>query len=224
MTAMKPHRGRVALKVGLLAAALLLALGPASASALACPLTGNVATAVLYETLESPPAGAAPLGPLPGTYIVATGERLAEAREAGTIQGCNGLAFMTGAFDLQGQSRVPFDPITVSFGTGSVSGVFQIDTVTGGGVAGKLLDGSVLDLSTIFLTGTAPVYGTWSTLGKNKVTGTFSGVFLMPFQIPGMEGWFYYYDPLTNVGPVPVQSTEFNNGVPLVKLVVTLTK
>jgi len=226
---MEPHGkgARGAMKAGLLAAGLLLGFGSATAWA-----QSGVAQGVLYETLESPPAHAATMGPLPGVYNAGTGERMAEAKETGDIQGWGSLAGFSGEMVVQGQSRVPFDPTTGQFGSGTVSGVFHIDNATGPGIAGKL-DGS-LNLSLLTSTENgcpcplAPTSGTWSTLGKDKTSGVFQGVFLLPFQHPLAPelGWLYLeLDPATGQptgGVTPVQPSEFKDGVPLVKLVVAL--
>lgn len=211
-------------KVGLLVAALLLALTPATALA----WTG-VSQGVLLEVLESPPAHAAPGGPtIPGAFPPGIGGRLAQATEAGTLVGSETLAFLTGDIEVHAQSRIPVDPATGGFGVGSVgtiSGVFHVDN--GGGVVTGKLEG------TLDLTGAvcgrqpcplAPTNGTWATLGKTKTSGLFSGVFFIPFQIPGLPGWFYLTpDPVTGLPFTQLLPSEFGkDGTPLVKLLVTL--
>jgi len=182
----------------------------------------NFAQGTLYEVLESPPAHAAPGGPqLPGTFPPGLGGRLAQGTEAGTVQGFGSLAFLGGAWQIHAQSRVPVDPATGAFGAGGVNGVFLIHGQQGGVVNGKL--SGTLDLSGLPVP-LAPTQGEWQTLGRDRRSGHFTGIFLLPFQIPGLAGWFYL-DPATGfTTPTAVLPNEFNRrGEPLVKLLLTLT-
>jgi hypothetical protein len=184
----------------------------------------GLAQGVLYETLENPPAHAAPLGPLPGTYNPATGERQAQASETGTLQGTGTLGSLTGSIQVHAGSRVPFDPTTATFGAGgTVSGVFQLDGPAGA-VVGKL--NGTLDLSLLTSTACAgkpcpfaPTNGQWVTLGQTKMQGQFVGLFLLPFEL--QPGLWAYWSPTT--GLEFVQPSEWSqDGAPLVKLSVTL--
>jgi len=88
-----------------------------------------------------------------------------------------------------------------------------------------------LDLTTA-QQGFAGIEGRWSVNGRDRRRGRFEGVFLIPFQIPGLEG--YWYADLSAALPhlvpacdspvpglCPVKSTEFTLGIPLTKAVVT---
>ena len=210
------RRQRIALKAGLLVAGVLLALGPAPARAAGCTImlggpplavTGAL-VGVLSETLESPPAQAAPggTGPLAaGTYPVGLGVRLAQAAEIGTfvplmVPGtgdCRGsLAGLPGAVEIHAQSRVDvmlddsgspvINPATGSprLTSGPISGGFKIVTPTGV-VRGKL-DGT-LDFgpTNLDLVGQRPqplvlASGTWALQGRNVLSGGFAGLALVP--------------------------------------------
>lgn len=207
-------------KTGLLVVVgLLLALSPAVGRA----QTG-VATGTLHEVRESPPAHAAPGGPtIPGAFPPGIGGRLAQATQSGSLVGSGSLKFLTGDIEIQAQSRIPVDPTTGAFGAGTVSGVFHVDSGTGI-VTAKF--GGMLDLS--LLTSTlcdgkpcpfAPTDGTWFTLGKNKTSGDYTGIFLLPFEIA--PGIWAYLNP--SAGLEFLTPDDFGkDGTPLVKFLVTL--
>lgn len=219
---MRPHRtGRVWM-LGLFVAGLLLALSPPAAWA-------GIATATLYETMESPPAHAAPGGPdIPGTFPPGIGGRLATATEAGIIQGSGDLGFLTGNMTVHAQSRVGIDASTGFLGTGTISGSFEVKPPTGGAAVPAKLDGTI-DLSTVY-SGYASTSGSWSTLGKKKISGDFSGLFLIPINGAMLgypaDKWFYLdvdKNGCFTGGVTLLGESEFRKGVPLIKLLVTLT-
>jgi hypothetical protein len=182
------------------------------------------ASGTFHEVLESPPAHAAPGGPtLPGAFPRGLGGRLAQATEAGVVQGFGSLAFLTGDWEIHAQSRIPFDPAT-GFGVGDVSGIFIVTDRSGGVVTGKL--NGTLDLSLLNTSPPTPLastQGAWHTLGRTRRDGNFSGTFFLPFQVNGV--WFYLNatSPFTRA-PEPLLSSEFSRrGEPLVKLVLSLT-
>lgn len=194
-------------------AGLLLVLGPASAFA------GGVATGVLYEVLESPPAHAAPMGPIPGVYIPGAGERQAQATETGKLTGTGSLAFLTGDIQAQASSWVPFDPATWKFGSnGTVSGLFHVDGPAG--LVAAKFEGTIdLSLLTSCPCPFAPTGGTWATLGKSKTSGYFHGVFLVPFE--AAPGLWAYYNVTTGYLELVEADERGKDGAPLVKLLVT---
>lgn len=214
-------------KPGVLLVGALLALNPASGLAQTSVSATGVAQGVLYETLEAPPAEFTPSGAriMPGVILPSSLERLAQAKEAGTLAGSGTLEFLTGNVTVTAQSRVPFDPATSSFGVGKVNGTFSVNG-GGGAVAGKL-DGQ-LDMSPLTSTncgGPCPfalTNGMWSTQGATSTSGTYSGVFLVPFEAG--SGVWAYLNPAT--GQIePLQAHEYgNDGTPLIKLLVTLTQ
>jgi hypothetical protein len=89
-----------------------------------------------------------------------------------------------------------------------------------------------LDLTTAATSGIAGIAGQWNKdRGSRRQGGRFEGVFLIPFQVPGLPG-YWYIDPasvLANGGekcdsPVPglcpLDGKEFALGIPLTKAVV----
>lgn len=203
-------------KVGLLVAALLLTLAPATA--LAQPL--DSAYIVLFETRESAPVHAAPgndLVPfprLPGAFIPKddTLTRIAQATLEGQVQAVGGgLLSDWNEVEVQGQSRIDWTSLQ-----GSLSGVFHAETVTGRAVSGKLFNAEI-DLSTLFTAGFGTVGGSWTTLGKNRIGGTFTGFVFAAVQIPtGTFVYFWGVDPdscslISDLAPAPVD--KFGNGI-----------
>lgn len=87
-----------------------------------------------------------------------------------------------------------------------------------------------LDLSTA-MQGFAAIGGQWNVRPPRspKRSGTFQGLFLIPFRVPGDERYFYL--DLSGEGPgtlcasqagiCPLEGHEFSLGIPLTKLVVT---
>jgi hypothetical protein len=209
---------------------------------------------VLTETMESAPAHAAPggTGPLAaGTYPQGQGVRLAQATEQGSLfAGCGTLAGLAGAVTVHAQSRVVvvvdelgnvvLNPVsgTPELSAGPISGNFSVSTA-GGNVNAKL--SGVLDFGLTNGTtevcpgpdgrlGPCPLVtadGTWNTNGGPKRSGGFRGLALVPFQIPGLEGWFYL-DPTglltgTPNAIVPLGQGDFNSfGDPAAKFVITM--
>ena len=209
------------MKLALLLAGVL-ALSPSPS--LAETVTGT-AQGVLYEVLEAPGAEFTPSGAriMPGV-ILPSGDRLAQAEEAGTLSGSGTLAFLTGDVTVNAQSRVPFDPAT-GFGVGTADGYFRVSN-TGGTVTGKLEGQLNMSLLTSTQCGGnpcpfAPITGMWSTLGDDRSNGMFSGVFLVPFE--AAPGTWAYLNPSTRQVEL-LQPHEFDTktGSPLIKLFVTL--
>jgi hypothetical protein len=233
---MEPHRGRGVLKVGLLAAALLLALGPSAAWA--CSVSG-----ALLETLESPPAGVGGRGPLDaGTYPDGLGIRLAQATEIGVFTG--NCPTLVGPVEVHAQSRVNVqvdangDPVLGPMGTpvllsGPITGGFKVTAATG--VVRATLDGT-LDFAPVnFGYPFVNVGGSWKTKGAGGITGSFSGVALIPIPNdllpppapPSPTGWSYIdvTGALGNQGsPVALTADQFTeHGSPMAMFLVTLT-
>lgn len=197
--------------------AVLLAVAPTTALA-QTPVAGGI----LLEVLESPPPHAAPGGPtMPGTFPPGIRGRLAQATLVGSLAG---IPLLTGEFELHAQSRVPFNP-TTGWGVGTISGVGTIDSDADGVLVAKL-DGSLdfrLFNQEVPL---APTGGTWKTLGKVRMSGTFAGVALVPFPCEFGFGFCYLtLDAFGNPtgGVTPLAASEFNkHGVPVAKFLFTL--
>lgn len=232
--------------VGLLVAgALLLSPIPALAQT-SCTVVGvgDVSGSVLgimSETMESPPAQAAPGGPLlAGTFPRGLGVRLAQATEQGVfLNGCGTLESFNGTVTVHAQSRVPVLAMTslyIDLGVGSIKGNFDISSTTAGNISGKL-DGT-LDFS---LTnhnvqacptpsgglGPCPIVnasGTWTANGVDPA-GAFAGVALVPFPCGAPSG-LCYFDPTGAIGGgvVPLDpSKDFDlHGAPQAKFIITL--
>src|SRR3989442_7233852 len=164
--------------------------------------------------------------------------------------GCGTLAGLAGAVTVHAQSRVvvvvdEFDnpvinPVSGSpeLSAGPIKGTFQVDAAAGT-ISGKL--NGVLDFALTNSTaeacpqpdgtfGPCPLVtaeGTWTTQGSPKTSGMLRGVALVPFQIPGLPGWFYL-DPTglvagTPNGIVPLAESDFNAfGSPEAKFIITL--
>lgn len=216
-------------KVGLLVAGLLLVLAPAGALA-QTPCAAGTA----LEVLESPPYHAAPGGPtFPGAFSPGIGAqlgglfaRIAQATEVGELAGVCGGVDLTGPVEIQAQSRIPVTGVTVGgepiLGSGTFSGVGRIDTSANGVVVVKL-DGTIT-----FVPG-APIAqilgGSWSTLGKNRTTGTFDATAFVPVPLGCTleNGGCFYFVP--GVGLVPLDpDTEYSkqHGTGLANFVITL--
>ncbi|HEV8675182.1 MAG TPA: hypothetical protein VGX21_14125 [Methylomirabilota bacterium] len=205
---MEPHRGgRGALKVGLLAAGLLLALGPVAADA---ECTGNSIVGVLTETIER-------------VDFVATDEpsdpvhRVATAKEVGTLtQGCGSLAFLEGAVKVQ----PVISDVSLATGVGPITGSVKFyPSSSGGGVLKGTLAGT-LDFTPAF-SGLpfVNVSGTWI-IPSLGVSGNFAGVALLAFPCAAPTG-FCYID-LDNPGEVVPLTIPETQPAPLSKFVVTL--
>ncbi|MBI2159280.1 MAG: hypothetical protein HYU25_02615 [Candidatus Rokubacteria bacterium] len=203
----------------LLLAGALLALVPASA------LAQGGAQLVLYEVIESPPPSPA-TGGQPGAFIPGPDgsvTRLAQATLTGPVKAAGGSldSWSGGEVDAYAQSRVD-----LATGVGPISGSFTVDLASGGAVSGKL-DG-ILDLHYLLqnLAPLAPVSGTWNTLGKSSVGGTFSGVAQVPIEcskLGGPEGYFCYLKPDFS-GAELLTANEFNRkGIPLVRFLLGLS-
>jgi hypothetical protein len=225
---MRPLGGgkRIALKAGLLAAGILLALGPAPAGAQGCTLTlptgswpvnGTVA-GVLVETIEH-------------TAIVpneeAVLERHARAKEMGELgHGCGSLASFAGRIQVHAESWVPVLDHTVPLlGTGPISGVFHIYPVDGAKPMKGALSGSLNFYPTHpneLCGGPCPwVYasGDWS-IAKTGAKGQFAGLALVPYPC---ELGLCYWDPTGTLGTGPVALTpEELIPAPSAKFVITL--
>lgn len=198
---------RTVKKSGTLAGALALVLGgllvvpsPAAAScpSLSGPAPNGSVVGVLTEVLESPPAHAAPGGSmLPGAFPPGIGGRLAEATEVGTFsQGCGTLSGFVGNVEFHGQSRIAINA-SGQLDSGPISAVFQIRNGSKGAIVGKL-DGTLDFSPTTSTSGGCPcpfvnIFGSWSTLGKNRTNGTFMGFALIPVEVS--PGTFAYFDP-----------------------------
>ena len=85
-----------------------------------------------------------------------------------------------------------------------------------------------LDLTTA-AKGFAAMTGEWRATLRPKQAGTFQGLFLIPFQVPGDERYFYLDLGLEGPGTLcasqagicPLEDDEFSLGIPLTKAVVT---
>jgi hypothetical protein len=207
---MESHRGRGVLKVGLLVAALLLALGPAPVAAADC--TGNQVLAVLTETIET----------VEFTVEVDGVHRVATAKEVGTLSNaCGNLAFLEGA-------GVKVQPVgsDVMVGldgkptVGTLAGSVKFYPHTSGGVMKGTITGA-LDFTTL-----GSVYvgvtGKFELPGAG-IKGTLSGLALMPFPCAAPSG-FCYLDVTGQLGGGVVPLTiEEAQPEPLSKFVVTLS-
>jgi hypothetical protein len=214
------------LKAGLLAAGLLLAVGPAAAWAQGCtlplptgsvPVNGSVA-GVLVETIEQVTIAPNEEGAL---------ERSAKAKEVGALgNGCGSLASLVGRIQVHAESWVPvLDPTVPLLGAGPISGMFHVYPAAGGAALKGALAGS-LDFSAThpndMCGGPCPwVYanGDWS-ITKAGLKGQFTGLALVPFPC----AWgFCYLDPTGTLGPDPVALTpEELIPEPSAKFVITL--
>jgi hypothetical protein len=208
---MEPHRSqRGALKVGLLAAGVLLGLSSTTAWADGCAFQGltvnGTVKAVLRETLEN--------------VSWPDGTRQAQATEIGDFRdGCGTLSSLVGAAEAHANSRIPVLGALPNglpiLGKGPTSGTFLVDTAASGQQPGTL-DGE-LDFTTLYGSplcgGPCPFVlasGTWSTLGDNQTGGGFGGVALVPFDttqgcpaVLSPTGWCYL-DPTSTLTGFPV--------------------
>jgi len=227
--------GKRALQVAIVLIGLAVSFSSARASepcAIQGPL-GPVAVngtvmGVLLETMENPPAHAAPggTGPLAsGTYPVGQGVRLAQATERGVlVNGCGTLAGLVGEIVVHAQSRVMvvtdtagepvLNPVTGApdLGVGPFGGRFTIKSVAGP-VSGKiegLLDFSpTASTSTLCNGSPCPfvwVQGEWTTARNG---GQLIGVALVPFQSPAFDaflgaGTWLYLDPTGTLPGFPI--------------------
>jgi hypothetical protein len=190
--AMKSQRGPTSSwKRFVIAAAFVAGVMPGVALADDCASGADgMITGVLTETMESPPAQAAPGGPLlAGTFPPGQGVRLAQATENGVLaNGCGSLISLEGQIVVHAQSRVALT--SAGLGTGPIGGTFSIATETGN-ISGKLT--GTLDFTPT--NNNVPIVyvndGFWSTQGPDGLQGGFSGVALVPFPCGG-ETWCYY--------------------------------
>jgi hypothetical protein len=199
-------------KAGLVAG-VLLALGPALAVAQQ-PQT-PYATATLYEVREdincNPGDSTDPMC-LPGAK--GFGVRIADATLTGNIDS---------ATDFSGPVTLDASSILNQRDwTGPVHGKMMLQNGVRATFSGEL------NLSLAIFAGQplAPISGKWQgTKGTLQAGGDFSGLFLIPFQLPGDPGFFYLEvgaNGQSSGGMTPLLSKEFSAaGVPLVKLVVT---
>jgi hypothetical protein len=214
------------LRAGLLAAGLLLAVGPAAAWAQSCtltrpdgpvPVSGTVA-GVLVETIEQVTIAPNEDGVL---------ERSARAKEVGELgNGCGSLAGLVGRMQVHAESWVPvLDPEAPLLGAGPISGMFHVYPAAGGPAMKGALSGS-LDFSPTHPNetcgGPCPwVYasGDWS-ITKAGLKGQFTGLALVPFPC----SWgLCYLDPTGTLGNGPVALTaEEQIPAPSAKFVITL--
>jgi hypothetical protein len=235
---MTSQNGRhVALKVSLLAAGLLLALGPSAAWA-GCPLPGAPGPAngtiggVLVETIEQADIALNETGQL---------ERYARATERGTLAaGCGSLGALQGRIMVQAESWTPvLDPTVPLLGLGPIAGVIHIYPAGGGASIRGALAGSLDFSPTHPSTATEPnvcpmgcpwvtAKGTWTTTGRNSTSGGFAGLALVPAPCPGDQG-LCYYDPTGTLGDltplglavVPLSDAELIPA-PSAKFIITL--
>jgi len=128
--------------------------------------------------------------------------------------------------------------VDMATGRGPVRGTIQLlkdidptrnslDTLL---VTGVLEIRGELDLTTAKSTATAPITGRWRAEYRRE-HGTFSGVFLIPFAIDGMDGYYYVNPPGCDCKSgktmgylCKVDVTEFVLGIPLTKAVVIFSK
>jgi hypothetical protein len=205
------------LKVGLLAAALLLAVGPAAADDPACTLPDGTVVrgsvvGVLTETIER-------------VDLVATDEptdplhRVATAKEVGTLTGgCGSLAFLEGAVKVQ---PVVSD-VSLTTGTGPITGSVKFyPSSSGGGVLKGTLSGT-LDFSTVS-SGYVNVNEGKFSIPSLGLEGGFVGVALVPFPCTVAATGFCYYDVTGALGggfvPLTVPETQ---PAPSAKFVLTV--
>ena len=192
------------------------------------PVNGTV-MGVLLETMENPPANAAPggTGPLPsGTYPVGQGVRLAQATERGTLaKGCGTLAGLVGEIVVHAQSRVMvvadatgapvINPVSGApdLGVGPFDGRFAIKTDAGpvsGRIEGLLDFSQTASTSTVCNGWPCPfvwVQGSWTTVRNGA--GGLIGVALVPFQNPAFDaifgaGAWLYLDPTGTLPGIPI--------------------
>jgi hypothetical protein len=228
MTAMEPWaRKRVALKVGLLASGLLLALAPAAASAEPCSNGANGAIgALLVETIEHTEL-------VPGDEGV---ERHARATERGDLAGgCGSLESFQGRMMVHAESWIPVDPATGLLGLGSITGTFHILPEAGQSSVKGVLEGA-LDFTQTHPGVVCPMgcpwvlaSGWWKTAGKNVTQGMFGGLALVPAPCLTGEGLCYYdptgklgeIDPRVGAAVVPLTDAEMIPA-PSAKFIVTL--
>jgi hypothetical protein len=239
MTAMEPQRSqRGALKVGLLAAGLVLGLGPTAALADSCTFQGltvnGTVKAVLRETREKVTWSAT--------------SREAKATENGDLrEGCGSLSPLVGTAQAKGQSEIPVLGTLPNglpiLGKGPTSAKFHIDTAASGRVTGEL--GGELDFTTLYGSplcgGPCPFVlasGTWSTQGNDQTGGGFGGVALVAFDATqgcptalSPTGWCYLDPTATLTGfpvpggtLVPLDAGNFSekDGLPEAVFIVTL--
>lgn len=205
--------------LGLLAAALLLALTPGTA--LAQGLPSDSVYLILFETRESPPVHAAPgndlapFPPLPGAFIHKGGilTRIAQATLQGNAEAAGGglLGDWT-EVEVQGQSRINWSPTSPTFLQGTLSGVFHAETVAGTQEPGKL--SGQMNLSTLFSSGFGTVAGNWTTLGRNRVGGSFQGAVFAAVELaPGTFVYILGVNPDGSFITAPAQVDKFGNGI-----------
>ncbi len=237
ITAMTPQGSKRnvlnVLKVGLLAAGLLLGVGPAAAWAEGCSLPSGQGVngwlgGVLVETIEQAEIGLGESGL----------ERHAKATERGTLSGaCGSLAALRGRIMVHAESWIPvLDPSVPLLGIGPITGTFHIypDGQDSGSLKGALA-------GSLDFTPTQPndncqlgcpwvgAQGTWTTTGKNSTGGLFGGLALVPAPCPTGVG-LCYYDPTQTLGEalpgwpfavVPLTDAELIPA-PSAKFVITL--
>ena len=222
----------------LVTAALAVWLAPAAAHAQV-----PVASAVLYEVNEAlrfmkqRDGQVEQVTPDPSELA----RRVARASLLGreiTVLGGTHAIFKAGSF-IQADATSSID---LAVGTGPISGRLKVltdldptrnslDTLV---VSADALIRGTLDLTTA-AQGYASLSGNWTSLRPFR-TGTFGGLFLIPFQAPGDARYFYLElglegDPCPapevvdlNGQPVmvcPLESFEFALGIPLTKAVIT---
>jgi hypothetical protein len=222
----------------LVTAALAVWLAPAASYAQV-----PVASAVLYEVNEAlrfmkQRDRQVALQPSETTELA---RRVARAsllgREVKSIGGVHAI-FKDGSF-IQADATSSVD---LALGTGPISGRLKVltdldptrnslDTLV---VSAEAVIRGMLDLSTA-AQGYASLGGNWTSLRPFRY-GSFQGLFLIPFQAPGDERYFYLElgleaDPCAatevvdlhgqSVMVCPLESFEFALGIPLTKAVVT---
>lgn len=207
------------------AAALLLAAAPGLAAAET--LLGRV---TLYEVAEALVFKSPRAATSPDAFI----RRLAHA----SLLGTDVVPATPNALFLPGQYAVADASSNVDLATyvGPVSGTFTLLTDTDSSrlsldtlvVTSVLRIRGELDLTTA-VQGFAGIHGDWrADLGPQR--GRFEGVFLIPFQMAPLEG--YWYADLSSTFPglppcaspvaglCPLEDREFALGIPLTKAVV----
>jgi hypothetical protein len=235
---MKPHGSgtRIVLEAGLLAAGLLLALGPATVWAQGCVLP-------------------TPSGPVPvnGTVSVILQEetelanfqhgviRHARATEHGRLtNACGTLADLdNGKMMVRASSWVPVtNPETADLGHGPIAGSFRIvsrdeadnSMLSRVGVLSGTLDFSPTNAGNPVCGGPCPwviAQGTWQLMTSEGLSGQFSGLALVPFPCPTQYA-YCYIDPTGTLAPlttpltlIPAARSDVNGG-PEAKFIVTL--
>jgi hypothetical protein len=218
-------RPRARAGVFLLAGLLVAVLDAGLAAAQTAP---PFAAAEIYEVREdincNPGDSTAPDCSDPnGEQVHGFGTRIADATLRGRAVG--GLA---GNITIEASSilsRVDW--------TGPAHGKMVINTDAGATV--HAVFSGQLNLSLAMMgnppTPLAPISGTWrGTKGSLQAGGKFQGVFVVPFQIPGVPEWGWFYldldengypkrDENGNPRVVPLQAHEYHGGwLPLVKL------